>query len=290
MNEKTNEPEKKQTDESVPNEPMEKTSPALFPDVPGETVVATGEEAEEAMRRMSRRSLLWAGAATVGTIGGMWAFHRFAPEDGTGIKQVFRTTHQINEAVAQSVFFSQTHRDREFPRRRARKPRSNYKGATPMMALEQWQLNLSGGTNGDQVWTLDDLRTLPEVSQTTELKCVEGWSAIVHWTGVRFRDFAEKYGIPNDAEYVSLRSEPPGYEAEWYYVGMDRASMLHPQTLLVYAMNDEPLTPDHGFPLRLVIPHKYGIKNIKLITHIAFSPQRTADYWADRGYDWYSGL
>jgi DMSO/TMAO reductase YedYZ molybdopterin-dependent catalytic subunit len=68
------------------------------------------------------------------------------------------------------------------------------------------------------------------------------------------------------------------------------ASALHPQTLLCYEMGGRPLTPEHGAPLRLVIPVKYGIKNLKQIGTIQFTDVRPADYWAQQGYDWYAGL
>jgi DMSO/TMAO reductase YedYZ molybdopterin-dependent catalytic subunit len=74
-----------------------------------------------------------------------------------------------------------------------------------------------------------------------------------------------------------------------YYIGLDRESALHPQTLLCYEMNGEPLTSDHGAPLRLVIPVKYGIKHIKRIGTIRFTRERPADYWAVQGYVWYAG-
>jgi DMSO/TMAO reductase YedYZ molybdopterin-dependent catalytic subunit len=107
---------------------------------------------------------------------------------------------------------------------------------------------------------------------------------VVRWGGVRFRDFAARY-VPTPADYVRLVT-PDGD----YYVGLDLASALHPQTLLCWEMNGEPLTPGHGAPLRLVIPAKYGIKNIKRIGLIEFTDERPADYWAERGYDWYAGL
>ena len=66
--------------------------------------------------------------------------------------------------------------------------------------------------------------------------------------------------------------------------------MMHEQTLLAYEMNGDPLNAKHGFPLRLVIPVKYGIKNLKQIGKIFFSDERPPDYWAERGYDWYAGL
>ena len=146
--------------------------------------------------------------------------------------------------------------------------------------------------------TLDDIKLLPRFEMTTELKCIEGWSTIVNWTGARFSDFINKYqpathsGSEPDAAnqpenlmpYVSMVTPDGGY-----YVGMDMPSILHPQTLLAYEMNGAPLTMEHGAPLRLVTPTKYGIKQIKRIGRIAFTEMRPADYWAERGYDWYSG-
>jgi DMSO/TMAO reductase YedYZ molybdopterin-dependent catalytic subunit len=76
---------------------------------------------------------------------------------------------------------------------------------------------------------------------------------------------------------------------EGYYVGFDIPSILHPQTLLAYEMNGAPLTLEHGAPLRLATPTKYGIKQIKRIGRIEYTDKRPRDFWAERGYDWYSG-
>jgi len=145
--------------------------------------------------------------------------------------------------------------------------------------------------------TLGDIKSLPRVEMTTELKCIEGWSTIVNWAGARFSDFIARFppatrngsqpdlNRPQDfPPYVSLVTPDGGY-----YVGMDLPSILHPQTLLVYEMNGEPLTLAHGAPLRLVTPTKYGIKQIKRIGRISYTDERPADYWGERGYDWYSG-
>ncbi len=146
--------------------------------------------------------------------------------------------------------------------------------------------------------TLDDVRALPRVEMTTELKCIEGWSVIVNWAGARLSDFAAKYqpatrggsasdgrrGSQDLVRYVGMETPDGGY-----YVGLDMASALHPQTLLCYEMNGSPLTVEHGAPLRLYIPVKYGIKSIKRIGRISFTDTRPADFWAERGYDWYSG-
>ncbi len=133
---------------------------------------------------------------------------------------------------------------------------------------------------------------------TTELKCIEGWSTIVRWAGASLRDFATVYppptrngstpdvrNRPHDlVRYVSLATPDDGY-----YVGLDMPGALHPQTLLCYEMNGQPLSLDHGAPLRLVIPVKYGIKSIKRIGRITYTDERPRDFWAERGYDWYAG-
>jgi DMSO/TMAO reductase YedYZ molybdopterin-dependent catalytic subunit len=153
-------------------------------------------------------------------------------------------------------------------------------------------------TRGEASISIADIMILPRAEMVTELKCIEGWSVPVHWAGARFADFAERYkpatrdgsatDVLNKPEalvpYVSL--ETPDSD---YYVGLDMESALHPQTLLCYEMNGEPLSLEHGAPLRLVIPVKYGIKNIKRIGTIHFTSRRPADYWAERGYDWYAG-
>ena len=73
------------------------------------------------------------------------------------------------------------------------------------------------------------------------------------------------------------------------YVGLDMASALHPQTLLCYEINGEPLSLEHGAPLRLVTPVKYGLKSIKRIGTMTFTDERPPDFWAERGYDYYLG-
>jgi len=131
--------------------------------------------------------------------------------------------------------------------------------------------------------TLDDLKKLPYYETVTELKCIEGWSEIAHWGGARMADFLDAYGAPA-AKYVGF--ETPSAD---FYASHDMASMRHPQTLLAYRMNDELLSPQHGAPLRLATPLKYGYKQIKQVSRIFFANERPRDYWVENGYDWYGG-
>ena len=150
-----------------------------------------------------------------------------------------------------------------------------------------WKFEVTRASNERLSLSLADLQRLPKTEIIFEFKCIEGWSQVSHWGGVTFTDFMKHYGLAPEAamKYISLVTPD-----EAYYVGIDMASALHPQTLLCYEMNGAPLPANHGQPLRLIIPVKYGIKNLKRIGRLSFSNQRPRDYWYERGYDYFSGL
>ncbi len=138
--------------------------------------------------------------------------------------------------------------------------------------------------------TLDDVKKLPHHEMVTEFKCIEGWSEIVHWGGVRLADLIAAYPPARDAQgrlpkYVYM--ETPFGD---YYCGYNMAACMHPQSLLTMEMSGQPLTQNHGAPLRLHMPIKYGYKQIKRIALIAYTDKKPDDYWTKLGYDWYAGL
>jgi hypothetical protein len=148
---------------------------------------------------------------------------------------------------------------------------------------------LRAGTPG-LLLTVADLLKLPKQELVTEFKCVEGWSQIARWGGVRMIDFLEAYPParkPDGSVPRYVYMETPSGD---YYVGYDMAVCRHPQTLLVTEMAGEPLTQLHGAPLRLHAPTKYGYKQIKRIGLIAYTDVKPDDYWTKLGYDWYAGL
>jgi DMSO/TMAO reductase YedYZ molybdopterin-dependent catalytic subunit len=135
--------------------------------------------------------------------------------------------------------------------------------------------------------TLNQLRILPKTEIVFDFKCIEGWSQVTYWGGVRMKDFLDHYGLSSQQKmsYMGLNT-PDGK----YFVGIDMPSALHPQTLLCYEVNGGPLPIKDGYPLRLIIPVKYGVKHIKRIGTMYFSNQPPLDYWAQRGYDYFAGL
>jgi DMSO/TMAO reductase YedYZ molybdopterin-dependent catalytic subunit len=151
----------------------------------------------------------------------------------------------------------------------------------------KWKLQLVRSSGDTQLISLEEIKALPKTEIIFDFKCIEGWSQVTHWGGVTFTDFANKYGLNDETskKYAGLITPDKGY-----YVGIDMASMLHPQTILCYEMNGKPLPFNQGYPLRLIIPVKYGIKHLKRIGSLFFSNERPPDYWYEQGYDYYSGL
>ena len=252
---------------------------------------------ETRMRRLSRRGFLWSGAALLGGYGGI-RYLASRPTEG-GTPWPFRRVLDANGELWTDAFS-----DRPVPRHAAITPlRRNGDEGLGEWDPATWQLRVEGiaGAEGARTFTLADLKALPRQEMTTEMCCIEGWSMVTTWAGARFADFMKAHppvtrdGGPPDfarpenlARYVALETPDGGY-----YVGLDMPSALHPDTLLCYEMNGKPLDElegDHGAPLRLAIPVKYGIKNLKRIGTIRYTDERPKDYWAERGYDWHAGL
>lgn len=142
--------------------------------------------------------------------------------------------------------------------------------------------------NGRQLkLSLQEIMTLPKTEIVFDFKCVEGWDQISYWGGVKFSDFITHYNLQEEAKCKYIGLATPG---DGYYVGIEMPGAMHPQTMLAYEVNNKLLPPEHGQPLRLIVPVKYGIKNLKRIGTISFSDERPPDYWAEQGYDYYSGL
>lgn len=255
-------------------------------------------EARRQSRRMTRRSFLTGAVlASAGFTGWSW-LRRASPEDG--IPWPARRVLRFNESLA-AALFSDSRLAPTYDRSRASQPpRVNGGiGLGTRVDPAAWRLRVEDAAGRNLSLSLDDFRQLPRTDMVTELKCIEGWGEIVHWGGMPLRDFAAYYRFgtrSGDAPELQRHLAdlwPHVYLAtpdHDYYVGLDIASALHPQTLLCWEMNGRPLSSDHGAPLRLVIPVKYGIKNIKRIGIIRFQDERPSDYWAERGYDWYAGL
>ncbi|WHF52425.1 molybdopterin-dependent oxidoreductase [Chryseobacterium gotjawalense] len=206
----------------------------------------------------------------------------------TGVQDPLRKVLNGNERVFTKIF-SANHLAKTYPKSAAvKKVRVNGDvGMGKDFDAKDWKLKLVKAAGDTLLISLEDIRKLPKTEIIFDFKCIEGWSQITDWSGVKFSDFVKAYHLDQQSQkkYIGLVTPDGGY-----YVGIDMPSAMHPQTLLCYEMNGKPLPMDQGYPLRLIIPTKYGIKSLKRIGTLSFSDERPKDYWFERGYDYYSGL
>jgi len=153
----------------------------------------------------------------------------------------------------------------------------------PKIDAASYKLEISGLAREKKPWTLPELYALPQTSQITRHICVEGWSAIGKWSGVRFSDFLQRIGADLTAKYVGFKC------ADKYWTSIDMPTALHPQTLLTFRFADQILPAEFGFPMKLRMPTKLGFKNPKHIAAIFLTNEYPGGYWEDQGYNWFSG-
>jgi DMSO/TMAO reductase YedYZ molybdopterin-dependent catalytic subunit len=249
-------------------------------------IVLPEADAQRELRRRTRRDFLVGGAAALAGIGAYEWITKAPQDNGTPWPQ--REVLTLNGNIAES-YVRDSHLMPSYSASQISPLKANGDiGLSDDFDKNGWHLQVAAG-DGDPSLDLRmrDITSLPKVKMTTQFCCIEGWSAIVSWAGARFSDFTRKYFPPGQKlpHYVAMVTPD-----EDYYVGLDMKSALHPQTLLAYERNGQPLEDAHGAPLRLVIPVKYGIKNIKRIGLIRYTDTRPADYWAEEGYDWFAGL
>jgi DMSO/TMAO reductase YedYZ molybdopterin-dependent catalytic subunit len=158
--------------------------------------------------------------------------------------------------------------------------------ATPQLDPQQFRLKVGGEVAYPLSLSLAEIEKMPLTTMTIRHICVEGWSAIVQWAGIQLRELVKRVQPTSTVRYVYFKS------ADGYYESWDLDSVLHPQTLLAYQKNGQPLPLENGAPLRLASPIKLGYKQSKWITQISFlsNKPKMLGYWEDQGYEWYAGI
>jgi DMSO/TMAO reductase YedYZ molybdopterin-dependent catalytic subunit len=164
-------------------------------------------------------------------------------------------------------------------------PINGYDVADPGVDFDKWNLSVSGAVQKPGNYLLAQIQSLPKFSQNTRHVCVEGWDVIGNFGGVRLCDFLRMIGADTTARFVYVEC------ADDYYETLDMETALHPQTMLCFEMYGQPLTREHGAPLRLTIPTKVGYKQAKYLTDLKVTNvlQRVG-YWEDQGYSYFYGL
>jgi DMSO/TMAO reductase YedYZ molybdopterin-dependent catalytic subunit len=253
------------------------------------------------VRRLTRRNFLTFGAGAVVALG--VAASQLPPStlQRLGLKFWPRNQWLLNKAqrvdddVAE-LLYSPNRLVPTYTKSQITPLRNNYNGATPDPGyIPSWRLILDGLSSG--LTAALDIRNLLNRfqihDQITRLVCVEGWSAIAWWSGLTFEALLQAYPPVSQAKWALLESSvnlDANGNPDPYYVSLDLLTARHPQTLLATHYNGQPLTVEHGAPLRLIAPMKFGLKNIKAITRITYVKDEPKDYWAERGYSSYDGI
>ncbi len=164
-------------------------------------------------------------------------------------------------------------------------PINDYDVDDPGVIFENWSLSVSGAVKKPGDYKLEQIQALPRFRQNTRHVCVEGWDVIGRFGGAKLSDFLTLIGADTTARYITVAC------ADDYYETLDMATALHPQTLLCYEMYDQPLTREHGAPLRLNVPTKVGYKQAKYLTDLKVTNVLDKlGYWEDQGYSEFYGL
>jgi DMSO/TMAO reductase YedYZ molybdopterin-dependent catalytic subunit len=263
------------------------------------------EVAPQLLRRWSRRDVLLFGMGAIAAAAGGAALLPQTTLERLGIihgnknwpkkEWLLNKALRIDDDVAEALY-SRNRLVPTYTKSQITPLMNNYNGATPDPSyIPEWRLTLDGLASGLSVsLNIRNLLASFQVhEQITRLVCVEGWSAIAGWAGHRFDDLLSAYPPVSQAKWARLESSVN--LGRWgnpdpYFVSLDLSTARHPQTLLATHLNGKPLTVEHGAPLRLLVPVKLGLKNIKAITRITYTKDEPSDYWAKRGYSRYDGI
>jgi DMSO/TMAO reductase YedYZ molybdopterin-dependent catalytic subunit len=159
-----------------------------------------------------------------------------------------------------------------------------------------YRLVVDGLADRPQSFTLAQLRAMPLQTQITRHDCVEGWSVIGKWRGVRLGDVVAMAQPKAGARYVVFHCFDRDDSGTEYYESLSLHQAAHPQTLLALDLNDAAIDPDHGAPVRLRVPTQLGYKSAKWVRRIEIAAAfpntllSKGGYWEDQGYGWYAGI
>jgi DMSO/TMAO reductase YedYZ molybdopterin-dependent catalytic subunit len=291
-----------EADDSSPTESVSPRKPASFFEERPPQVM---EVAPRRLRHWTRRDVLLFGMGAIAAAAGGGSLLPQTTLKRLGIIQgnknwpnkewLLNRALRIDDDVAEALY-SRNRLVPTYTKSQITPLRNNYNGVTPDASyIPEWRLTLDGLASGLSVSL--NIRTLLASyrlhEQITRLVCVEGWSAIAWWAGLRFDDLLGAYPPMSQAKWVRIESSVnlgPWGNPDPYYVSLDLSTARHPQTLLATHLNGRPLTVEHGAPLRLLVPVKLGLKNVKAITRITYTRDEPADYWAKRGYSRYDGI
>ena len=153
-------------------------------------------------------------------------------------------------------------------------------GSVPSVSLDTWTFRVFGEVENELQLTWEQFNELPRSSNTQDIHCVTRWSRFdTSFEGVHWRELAKLAGPKPTAHFVVAWAEHD------FTSNFPLASLEDDLALLATHADGEPLTPDHGYPLRAVIPHKYFWKSAKWLRGIELVPEDRLGFWERYGYN-----
>lgn len=252
---------------------------------------------------LTRRGLLvrlFAGAGAV-TLAGCQKLTEstwFTKILGVGEKASYKAQRLLLSRKAMAQEFTDKDRSPQFRSNGTAVPNNPEYITLSKKGFMDYRLKIEGLVERPMSFSLSDIRLLPSRIQTTRHDCVEGWSAIAKWKGARLGSLLEEVRPKPNARYVVFHCADPMEEdgSSPYYESIDMEDAFHPQTILAYEMNDEPLPIANGAPLRLRLERQLGYKMAKYVMRIELVEDFSkigggkGGYWEDQGYEWYAGI
>jgi len=153
-------------------------------------------------------------------------------------------------------------------------------GPIPKFDPATWDFRVFGEVEEEKSWNWEEFKKLPTVKITVDIHCVTRWSKFdTDWEGVSFRHFVENYiQVKPTAKYIIAHCE------YGYTTNLPLETMLDDDVLLTYLYDGKPLEPDHGAPLRTLVPKRYFWKSAKFLRALEFSPVDKPGFWEQAGY------
>ncbi len=210
----------------------------------------------------------------------------------------YAAAHAITPRKAMAQEFADSDRSPQFRSNGTADPGTDEYRAMAANGFTDFRLAVAGLVGQPRSFSLAELRAFPSRTQITRHDCVEGWSAIAKWRGVKLSAILDAVQPAPGARYVMFYCADP-MEADgtdFYYESIDMDDAYHAQTILAYEMNDGLLPVANGAPLRLRVERQLGYKHAKYVTAIALVDSfgnvagGKGGYWEDNGYQWYAGI
>jgi len=150
----------------------------------------------------------------------------------------------------------------------------------PQLDLDRWQFRLAGLVNTPKTWCWQEFLTLPKIRVFADFHCVTRWSRLDNiWSGVSTREIARLAGVKPEAKFVLALA----YDYGWT-TNVPIEYFLNEDSLFAWSHDGQPIAPEHGGPVRLIIPQLYAWKSAKWIKGVRFLEQDEAGFWEEGGY------